>query len=85
MQKDTIYALSIFYLNGKVQKYAFRQQDEDMNITKNIESFLNSEHVTIMLDNKMVIIPMKSIERFELTPVPKAWPKNTIYNAKLIE
>lgn len=85
MPKDKIYALTIFYVNGNIQKFAFRQQDEDFNLTKNIESFLNSEHVTIMLENKMVIIPMKSIERFELTPTPNAWPKNTIYNAKLIE
>jgi len=85
MPKDNIYALTIFYVNGKVQKYAFRQQDEDFNLTKNIEAFLDSKHVTLMLENKMVIIPMKSIERFELTPTPKAWPKNTIYNAKIIE
>jgi len=85
MPKDKIYAISIFFNNGNIQKYAFRQQDEDMNITKNIESFLNSKHVNIMLENKMVIIPMSNIERIELTPTPKAWPKNTIYNAKLIE
>ena len=85
MPKDTIYALTIYYNNGNVQKYAFRQQDEDSNLTRNIESFKESNQIIIMLENKMVWIPMQSVERLELTPAPRAWPQNTIHEAKQIE
>lgn len=85
MSKKQIYSLTIHYLNGNSQKFAFRQQGEDSDITRNIESLQSAGQLILMLKNRMVWIPMSSIERMELTPAPRAWPANTIHDAVEME
>ena len=85
MADKPVYKITIYFTNGKQKSYAFRQQDEDSNITKNIESIQGADQLLIMLKDRMVWIPFNNIERFELFPAPKAWPRNTIHNAVEVE
>lgn len=85
MADKPVYKIIIYFNNGKQKSYAFRQQDEDSNITKNIESFKDAGQLLIMLKDRMVWIPVNSIERLELIPAPRAWPRNTIHNAVEVE
>ena len=81
MSEKQIYSLTIHYVTGKSQKFAFRQQDENSNITRTIESLQAAGQLILMLKDKMLWIPMSSIERMELIPAPRAWPANTIHGA----
>jgi len=85
MADKPVRKITIYFTNGNQKSYAFRQQDEDSNITKNIESIQGADQLLIMLKDRMVWIPFNNIERFELFPAPKAWPKNTIHNAVEVE
>lgn len=81
MSDKQIYSLIIHYTSGNVQKFAFKQQGEDSDVTRNIESFQAAGQLILMLKDKMLWIPMSSIERMELAPAPRAWPPNTIHGA----
>lgn len=85
MADKPVYKIIVYFTNGNQKSYAFRQQDEDANITKNIESFKEAGQLLIMLKDRMVWIPFNNIERIELIPAPKAWPRNTIHNAVEVE
>ncbi len=74
MAKDSIHSLSVYYINGKVQKFAFRQANEDTQLTRAIDSFVESDQFIIMLENKMLDIPWNSIEHLELSHIPHTWP-----------
>jgi len=81
MAEKPVYKITIYFTNGNQKSYAFRQQDEDSNITRNIESLKESGQLLIMLKDRMVWIPFNNIERLEVIPAPKARPKNTLHNA----
>ncbi len=81
MADKPVYKITIYFTNGTQKSYAFRQQDEDSNVTRNIEKIQEADQLLIMLKDRMVWIPFNNIERFELFPAPKAWPRNTIHNA----
>ena len=85
MSQKQVYSLTIHFLNGNTRKFAFRQQGEDSDITRNIESLQAAGQLILMLKNKMVWIPMSSIEHMELTPAPRAWPANTIHGVVEME
>ena len=85
MADKPVYKITIYFTNGKQKSYAFRQQDEDSNVTRNIESIQEADQLLIMLKDRMVWIPFNNIERLELFPAPKAWPRNTIHNAVEVE
>lgn len=85
MADKPVRKITIYFTNGNQKSYAFRQQDEDNNLTRNIERIQEADQLLIMLKDRMVWIPFNSIERFELFPAPKAWPKNTIHNAVEVE
>jgi hypothetical protein len=85
MADKPVRKITIYFNNGNQKSYAFRQQDEDSNLTRNIERVQEADQLLIMLKDRMVWIPFSSIERFELFPAPKAWPKNTIHNAVEVE
>ncbi len=80
-----VYKLTIHFTNGNHKSFAFRQQDEDFNLTKNIESMREANQLLIMLKDRMIWIPFNNIERLEVFPAPDAWPKNTIHNAVEVE
>jgi len=79
MAEHLVYKITIYFTNGNQKSYAFRQQDEESNVTRNIEKFQEADQLLIMLKDRM--IPFNSIERLELFPAPKAWPRTTIHNA----
>ena len=85
MAEKPVYKITIYFTNGNQKSYAFRQQDEDSNITRNIESLKESGQLLIMLKDRMVWIPFNNIERLEVIPAPKARPKNTLHNAVEVE
>ncbi|MGW8228316.1 MAG: hypothetical protein ACWGOW_05410 [Gammaproteobacteria bacterium] len=85
MAEKQVYKITIHFTNGKQKSYAFRQQDEDSNVTRNIEKFQEADQLLIMLKDRMVWIPFNNIERLELFPAPKAWPRTTIHNAIEVE
>ena len=85
MADKPVYKITIHFNNGNKKSYAFRQQDEDANVTRNIEKVQEADQLLIMLKDRMVWIPFTSIERLELFPAPKAWPRNTIHNAVEVE
>ena len=80
-EQKQVYKRTVHFTNGNQKSYAFRQQDEDTNLTRNIESIRESNQLLIMLKDRMVWIPFNNIERLEVFPAPSAWPKNTIHNA----
>ena len=80
-EQKQIYELTIHFINGNQKSYAFRQQDEDFNLTRNIESLKESNQLLVMLKDRLVWIPFNSIEYLEVFPAPEAWPKNTLHNA----
>jgi hypothetical protein len=49
MAEKPVYKITINFTNGNQKTYAFRQQDEDINITRNIEKFQEADQLLIML------------------------------------
>lgn len=62
MAEKPVYKITIHFTNGNQKPYAFSQQDEDFNLTKNIESVRESNRFLIILKDQMVWIPINNIE-----------------------
>ncbi len=78
--------LTIEYLDGREECYEFTPQAENvLNAVTRLKRVLESEHLTLELDNEVVIIFTHHIRHLRLSPPPQRYPEDTIRNARRVE
>lgn len=78
------YILTVRYLNGKVIKFQFPQQFNPIQQATRLQKIIQSNQLILALKDRVILIPMSSLESIELSPIPEKLPDIVIENVELI-
>jgi hypothetical protein len=78
--------LKIYYMNGNHESFEFFPNPDvsKLNTVSRIHKILDSQQIILELPDQVVVIPMSSIQKIEISPVPEKLPDNAIRDVRAI-
>ena len=87
MDSSNSAVLTIRYLNGTEKKYEITTSERDDLATmgSRLRDALDARHLTLDLDDRLLIIPFENVQEIELTPVPPRLPGYVVKNVTSLD
>lgn len=78
--------VTIHFNNGKKQKFEFLPIADDVNtMASKLEKMMASGHIIMHCEDRLHIIPIASVESFEISPAPDKLPGFVVQALREIE
>jgi len=84
MEENNKYTLTIKYLNGNEEKFEFLPQIDQVNMVSRLTKILDSNQIILELEDKIVLIPIPTVQTIEISPLPPKLPDTVIRNVRLL-
>lgn len=84
---EVIVSIKIRYLNGDEQQFQFIPEvgpGEQANLGTRIHKMFSADPIVIELADRVMMIPLHSVQNIEISPVPAKLPDGSILNARQI-
>lgn len=86
MSETRMVQITVYYINGEIQQFQFESETSDQSsLASRIQKMLNADKLMLELEDKLVIIPMQNVQRFEISPSPLKTPDTVIKGVRLLE
>lgn len=86
MNEARIVQITVYYVNGEIQKYEFERQASDQaSLASRIQKTLSVNELMLEVEDKLVVIPLPNIQRIEISPAPLKFPDSVIRGVRLVE
>jgi hypothetical protein len=76
-------ALTIRFIDGTEERFEYaRLPQDDVSLVARFEEALNSNHLLIEVEGKLIIYPFHNIKAIEVSPAPEKLPKIAMKKAR---
>ncbi len=86
--EERIVSLTIRYLNGSEQHFEINPEvgiADQATLGSRIHKIFSSDPMIIELSDRVLMIPLHSIQNIEISPPPRKLPEGSILNARQIQ
>ena len=86
MAQDTKGFMAIRYTDGTEQTFEYDRLGDEYkhNIVGLIKEALNSNHLLLEMQDKVLIIPFQSVKSIEFSPPPEKLPEYALRNVRIV-
>lgn len=88
MKPTTIVDLTIRYINGDEQHFAFTPEAgvaERANLASRLHRSFSADPIVIELADRVLFIPLQNVKNIELSPVPSKLPEGALLNVREVQ
>ena len=79
------FTLLVEYVGGGQEKFEIEVPGEDMPVISRLDQIMKAGVVAMETGDGLAVIPVSSIKRLEITPVPPKLPAYVVRNARRVE
>jgi hypothetical protein len=85
MAGNEIGTLVIRFNDGSEERLEYPRPTQDASsFVQRLEDMLNSQHLLLEVEGKLVVYPFRSIKAIEVSPIPEKLPRTVIRKARLV-